>query len=74
MTITLVRGFGKCIECGKMTSYQLWIGKMQFFLCDKCIQDLYYKSHEFLYNNEYFKIKEMENNTKDLIKIGTIKE
>ena len=37
MNILLVRGFGKCIECGNMTSYQMWIGKMQFYFCDKCI-------------------------------------
>jgi len=69
MNILLVRGFGKCIGCGNMTSYQMWIGKMQFYFCDKCIQELHYKTYGFLYkNNEYFKFKEMENKTKELIK------
>ena len=40
MTITLVRGFGKCIDCGKMTSIQLWLGKMQFFYCKDCAAEL----------------------------------
>lgn len=69
MQVTLVRGFGECVECGNLTSYQMWVGKMQFFFCDKCIQELYLKSHTFLYeNNEYFKLKEMENKTKELVK------
>ncbi len=75
MKIELVRGIGKCIECGNMTSYQMWIGKMQFYFCDKCVQEIYYKSHEFLYkNNEYFKLKEKENETKELIKRGIIND
>lgn len=62
MNILLVRGFGKCIECGNMTSYQMWVGKMQFYFCDKCVQEMYHKSYEFLYkNNENFKLKETEN-------------
>jgi hypothetical protein len=69
MNILLVRGFGKCIECDNMTSYQMWVGKMQFYFCNKCIQELHYKTYGFLYkNNEYFKFKEMENKTKELIK------
>lgn len=69
MNILLVHGFGKCIECGNMTSYQMWIGKMQFYFCDKCVQEMHHKSYEFLYkNNEYFKLKEMENKTKELVK------
>ena len=71
MQITLVNGTGKCIECGNLTSYQMWLGKMQFFFCDRCIQELYYKSYAFLYeNNEYFRLKEIENKTKELIKKG----
>ena len=69
MNVTLVRGIGKCIECGNMTSTQLWLGKMQFYYCNKCIEELYLQSHSFLYkNNEYFKIKELENKAKDLVK------
>lgn len=65
MDIVFVRGFGKCIECGNMTSYQMWIGKMQFYFCDKCIQEFHYKTYGFLYkNNEYFKFKKMENKTR----------
>lgn len=40
MNILLVRGFGKCIECGNMTSIQLWLGKMQFFYCKDCATEL----------------------------------
>ena len=72
MNITLVRGFGKCIECGNMTSYQMWVGKMQFYFCDRCTEKLYYTAHNFLYENkEAFKLKEMKNQTKQLIKRGT---
>ena len=28
MTIELARGFGKCVECGKMTSYCIWFDKL----------------------------------------------
>lgn len=73
MKFELVNGTGKCIECGKMTSYQLWIGKMQFYLCDHCIQDIHSKSYCFLYqNNEYFKLKEKENEIKKLVKRSEI--
>ena len=73
MNITLVRGFGKCIECGNITSYQMWVGKMQFYFCDRCTEKLYYTAHNFLYENkEAFKLKEIENQTKQLIKRGTI--
>ena len=60
MNVTLVRGIGKCIECGNMTSTQLWLGKMQFYFCDKCIQEMYYKSHEFLYKNNEFEERESQ--------------
>lgn len=54
MTITLVRGFGKCIDCGKMTSIQLWLGKMQFFYCKDCAAELSKDIVQFLEkeNNE----------------------
>ena len=72
MNIELVRGFDKCVECGKMTSYCIWFHKLDFYICNNCIQNLYYKSHDFLYkNNEAFKLKEIENQTKELIKRGT---
>ena len=58
MNILLVRGLGKCIECGNMTSYQMWIGKMQFYFCDKCVQEIHHKSYEFLDKNN--ELKEME--------------
>ena len=72
MTIKLVRGFGKCVECGKTTSYNIWFDKLNFYICENCIQNFYYKSYDFLYkNNEAFKLKEIENQTKELIKRGT---
>lgn len=75
MQLTLVRGTGKCIECGNTTSYQMWVGKMQFYFCDKCVHNLYHKSYDFLIKqNEYFKAKQMENQAKELIKRGTVKE
>ena len=60
MKILLVRGFGKCIECGSMTSYQMWIGKMQFFLCETCVNKLSVESTRFM--NDY-KIKIMLKST-----------
>ena len=72
MTIELVRGFGKCVECGKATSYNIWLYKIDFYICENCIQNLHYKLYDFLYkNNEAFKLKEIENQTKELIKRGT---
>ena len=73
MKFELVNGTGKCIECGKMTSYQLWIGKMQFYLCNNCIQDIHSKSYCFLYqNNEakenYSKWHNVKENPDDLPK------
>lgn len=54
MTITLVHGFGKCIDCGKMTSIQLWLGNMQFFYCKDCAAELSKDIVQFLEkeNNE----------------------
>ena len=72
MNIELVRGFGKCVECGKMTSYCVWFNKLDFYICKSCIQNLYYKSYDFcIKNNEAFKLKEIENQTKELIKRRT---
>lgn len=50
MKITLVRGFGKCIECGEITSYQLWVGKMQFYFCKDCIDKLSKESVNIIEN------------------------
>ncbi len=58
MKILFVNGHGKCIECGKDTSAQMWIGKMQFFFCEACINKLSVESTRFM--NEY-KIKIMQN-------------
>lgn len=73
MRIELVRGIGKCIECGKTTSYIIAFNDSHRFeyFCDTCVQEMFHKSYEFLYkNNEYFKLKEKENETKKLIKRG----
>lgn len=54
MKILPVNGNGKCIECGKMTTTQMWIGRMQFFFCEKCVSDLSVESTRFMgeYKNE----------------------
>ncbi len=73
MTIELVRGFGKCVECGKMTSYCIWFDKLDFYICKHCIQNLYYTSHDFcIKHTEAFELKEIENQTNELIKRGTL--
>ena len=57
MKILLVRGFGKCIECGKTTSTQMWVGKMQFYFCEDCVNKLSKEAVRF--TNDY-KIKLMQ--------------
>lgn len=53
MKILPVKGGGKCIECGKTTTTQMWVGRMQFFFCEKCVSDLSVESTRFM--NEYKK-------------------
>lgn len=56
MKILSVNGHGKCIECGKETSTQMWIGRMQLFFCETCVNKLSVESTSFM--NDY-KIKIM---------------
>ena len=56
MKITSVNGHGECIECGKETSTQMWIGRMQFYFCETCVNKLSVESTRFM--NDY-KIKIM---------------
>ena len=39
MQLGLVRGFGKCVNCGQMTSYNLWFtySKGEYYICKNCI-------------------------------------
>ena len=57
MKILPVNGHGKCIECGRITTTQMWIGKMQFFFCENCVDKLSKESTRFM--NDY-KIKLMQ--------------
>ena len=58
MKILPVNGHGKCIECGRETDIQMWLGRMQFFFCETCINKLSKESTRFM--NDY-KIKLMQN-------------
>ena len=51
MKITSVNGYGKCIECGNETSIQMWIGKMQFYFCDHCVNRLSTEAKIFIKNH-----------------------
>ena len=61
MNISIVNGFGKCIECGKHTSYQMWVGKMQFFFCEYCIKNIADTATRVVNNIKIENIKRCEN-------------
>lgn len=51
MKILPVNGHGPCYECRAITKHQLWIGKLQLFICPNCVDKLSKEAIRF--SNDY---------------------